>query len=392
MISCLNYFHTIYLGLLWIQSISCMSMLNKHSYFMDSNSDINNNDVVDMIASKGYLPDEKYLPKTSFVKSSDNEVTYLLSKLSDDELIKLLNEQPKKNEYDLKDIVKLAFDSKFVKDNKLNVDNTPREVNNDFDTQNSVKKRFRTVPEKNKSQIAFFKLDNKQVYPYSFKADADPNYVAIQKLSNILYSRPIETDKDEKTTEDEEKKELLFDVLVSQLKTLCCKKTRHINKVTKYQPVNDFVPANAGHNVNALDSKTERNEHMFLIINDEIKSNGSDELISVDPDSLERNSSVLLLGPINTPLTNSQLKLVMYRISNELSKPEYIPLLQQLSEGNLTGNNIKLMKSLVTGPETRRYIKPHRCNHQSKLARIYGGPKWLICTGYLNLNTPSYYD
>lgn len=86
------------------------------------------------------------------------------------------------------------------------------------------------------------------------------------------------------------------------------------------------------------------------------------------------------------------LQFQMYRISNELSKPEYIPLLQQLSDGNLTGNNVKLMKSLVTGPETRRYIKPHRCNHQSKLARVYGGPKWLICTGYLNLNKPSLYD
>lgn len=82
----------------------------------------------------------------------------------------------------------------------------------------------------------------------------------------------------------------------------------------------------------------------------------------------------------------------MDRISNELSKPDYLTLLKQLSEGTLSSNNVRLMKSLVSGPETRRYIKPHRCNHQSKLARIYGGPKWLICTGYLNLNTASLYD
>lgn len=42
--------------------------VNKHSYFLD-NSDVNNNDVVDLIASKGYLPNDKYLPKTSLVKS-----------------------------------------------------------------------------------------------------------------------------------------------------------------------------------------------------------------------------------------------------------------------------------------------------------------------------------
>lgn len=82
----------------------------------------------------------------------------------------------------------------------------------------------------------------------------------------------------------------------------------------------------------------------------------------------------------------------MSRISNELSKPEYMPLLKKISEGVLDDSNFAFMKSLVTGPYSRRYVKPHRCNHQSKLARVYGGPKWLICTGYLNMNTPSVYD
>lgn len=82
----------------------------------------------------------------------------------------------------------------------------------------------------------------------------------------------------------------------------------------------------------------------------------------------------------------------MMRISNELSKPEYVPLLQQISDGTLSDENIRLVNSLVSGPQTRRYIKPHRCNHQSRLARVYGGPKWIVCTGYLNLNTPSLYD
>lgn len=80
----------------------------------------------------------------------------------------------------------------------------------------------------------------------------------------------------------------------------------------------------------------------------------------------------------------------MNRVSNELSKPEYATLLQQLSNGTLNDNSV--MKNVMYAPETRRYIKAHRCNHQSKLAKIYGGPKWLICTGYLNINTPSLYD
>lgn len=82
----------------------------------------------------------------------------------------------------------------------------------------------------------------------------------------------------------------------------------------------------------------------------------------------------------------------MTRLSNELSKPEYLPILQQISEGTVSETNSHVLKSLVSGPATRRYIKPHRCNHQSKLSKIYGGPKWIICSGYLNLNTPSLYD
>lgn len=82
----------------------------------------------------------------------------------------------------------------------------------------------------------------------------------------------------------------------------------------------------------------------------------------------------------------------MNRISKELAKPEYAPILKQLSEGTLQSPNMGLMKNLITGPETRRYIKPHRCNYQSKLARVFGGTRWIICSGYLNLNTPSLYD
>lgn len=82
----------------------------------------------------------------------------------------------------------------------------------------------------------------------------------------------------------------------------------------------------------------------------------------------------------------------MNRISNELMKPEYISFLQKLSSGTLNESNTSVLKNFITGPNTRRYIKAHRCNHQSKLSKVYGGPKWLICTGYLNINTPSLYD
>lgn len=80
----------------------------------------------------------------------------------------------------------------------------------------------------------------------------------------------------------------------------------------------------------------------------------------------------------------------MNKISNELNKPDYVPLLEELSRGKINTDNV--MQRLIIGQPTRKYIKPHRCNYQSKLARIYGGPRWLICTGYLNINTPSLYD
>ncbi|RVE43270.1 hypothetical protein evm_012100 [Chilo suppressalis] len=378
------------IGFLLFNFGSSMSIQsNKKSYFLD-NSGIEN-DVADLMSAKGYLPNENILPKTTVIKAGDNDVTYLLSKLSDEELVKLLNAQPMKTEYDLNDVVKFALDSNVqnVKIKPEPTDDTIKDVNKPFYNQNNNEKKFRSITERGRPHIAFFRLENKQVDPYSTKIDRDPNYNALQKINNMLYSRPAEMANDDKTVEDDEKKELLFDVLVAQLKKLCCKKTKSVKYTKKYQGINDYQSII---NMNSQNHKIMTNEHMFLIINDEIKSNGSDELISVDPDSLEQNSSVLLLGPIVTPLSDFQLRLVMSRISNELSKPEYLPLLQQLSAGTLSGNNIKLMKSLVTGPETRRYIKPHRCNHQSKMTRIYGGPKWLICTGYLNLNTPSLYD
>lgn len=45
-------------------------MINKHSYFLDNSNA--NNDVVDIIASKGidYIPNENFLPKATVVKNT----------------------------------------------------------------------------------------------------------------------------------------------------------------------------------------------------------------------------------------------------------------------------------------------------------------------------------
>ncbi|XP_031769900.1 uncharacterized protein LOC113522944 isoform X2 [Galleria mellonella] len=361
---CLRFLFSFGFSLFWIQMVISMSMLkNERSYFMDNFEP--ENDLANIIYSKSYMPDDRELPKISLIKKADEE------------LIKLLNTQPKKNEYDLNDLVKIAFDSKSVYEDtfKHNEDQVRQHnILNENNNQNNKKLNFKARIEKDNDPIAVFRLENKEVDPY-VKSD-DSNYIAVKKLNNLLSNYQINSDID---SVDDDKKELLFDVLVSQLKTLCCKKKKPTNLSMMY-------------NIITKHAQKMTREYIFLVVNDEIKNNVSDELISVDPDSLDRNSSVLLLGPVKTPLTDIQLKLVINRISNELSKPEYLPLLQQLSDGTLNYKNIKLSKSFVSGPETRRYIKPHRCNHQSKLAKIYSGPKWLLCTGYLNINVPSLYD
>lgn len=110
----------------------------------------------------------------------------------------------------------------------------------------------------------------------------------------MLYSRPQK----DILTENDYKKETVFNILVSQLKTLCCKN----NKVKK---VKNTVTTK---NTKQIKKPT---EYIFLVVNDEVKSNTSDELIRVDPDSLSKNSSVLLLGPITTPLSDMETMIVV---------------------------------------------------------------------------------
>ncbi|CAH1643607.1 unnamed protein product [Spodoptera littoralis] len=393
----------------WIHAVLPMSSIsdkNPASYPAEWNSDIAEYLVVKgLVPNDKDLPNEKSLASASIVKDMDNDVTYLLSKLPDDELIKLLNEQPSKSEYNINDIVKLA--TKYTtnlappKDKETILSKSLAQFKSVFESPKKNKK-ISTSLEKPKQEGPVFRLEDKELDPFASNRGADPQYVAVQKLNNLLYSHPSEVESDTKNDDEDKKKELLFDVLVAQLKTLCCKRNKPSKKKDKTKLklkalLNDIMPQPIIQKPYVPEHKysqtTTPNEHMFLIINDEIKSNGSDDgLISVDPESLGSNSSVMLLGPIATPLSEAQLKIVMMRITNELSKPEYIPLLQQISEGTLSDENIRLVNSLVSGPQTRRYIKPHRCNHQSKLAKVYGGPKWLVCTGYLNLNAASLYD
>ncbi|CAG4925630.1 unnamed protein product [Colias eurytheme] len=353
-----------------------MNSLNEPSYFMDNNGPENN--LAEIISSKSYLPNENQLPKVSLIKKEGDEATYLLSKLSDEDLVKLLSEQPTKSEYDLSDIAKIAVGSNSRNLEETSIKNTK---NAKFGGIKNKKYDANNINDDGQ-QMPFFRLDNKKI---DVDVNKDANYKALKKLKSLLSVLPQDSLNDDI---DDKRKELLFDVLVNQLKTLCCKKSVPARQQSdsKIHSILDRLSSSK-----SILNK-EPNEYMFLIINDEIKSNGSDELIFVDPETLQQNSSVLLLGPISTPLTDGQLKIIMKRISNELSKPEYLSLLQQLSEGNLSDDNLRLMKNFIHGSESRRYIKPHRCNHQSKLARIYGGPKWLICTGYINLNTPSLYD
>lgn len=259
-----------------------------------------------------------------FICISDGDVTYLLSKLSDDELIKLLREQPNKIEYNLKDIMKIAAGSKVLNNYNAVADLPSKPVpalNKIFETPKKIK-RFQKVSDRPKPSGAFFRLENKEVDPFSPNSDGDPQYAAIQKLNNLLYSRPSEVDVESKNDDEDEKKELLFDVLVAQLKTLCCKRNKPTKKKEKTNLklkalLSDIMPQEIVQkpyvqaHAYSQTATTMPEEHMFLIINDEIKSNGSDGLISVDPESLGANSSVMFLGPIATPLSEAQLKVVV---------------------------------------------------------------------------------
>lgn len=157
-----------------------------------------------------------------------------------------------------------------------------------------------------------FKLNHKDVDRFAFNADGDPKYNAYQTINNILYSHPRETNSEE--TEDN--KEMIFDVLVAQLKSLCCKKSKPKKTNNKLKLVMETFFKRLYEKKQAVKNRASVNglgltkEYIFLVVNDEIKTNNvsdDNELIQVDPDSLSKNSSVLLLGPLTTPLNEIEL-------------------------------------------------------------------------------------
>lgn len=231
---------------------------------------------------------------------SDTDATYLLSKLPDAELIKLLDEHPLKNEYDVKDLVQIALEN-----------DIKYEMNNGRNPSSPKSSQYKQGL--GETSQPFFRLENKPVLSQS---KVDFNYNALQKINSLLNSRPQETE------DDADNREMIFDVLVAQLKTLCCKGHKGKKETKTLVERNDQMPYLS--NINSDDNiksnseykphiiyRTVTTEHMFLILNEEIKSNGTDDLISVDPESLGKNSSVLLLGPLNRPLSDGQLKVVV---------------------------------------------------------------------------------
>ncbi|XP_046974777.1 uncharacterized protein LOC124541033 [Vanessa cardui] len=373
--------------LIIVQTAESMSN-QRHNFLLNVDKP---EDDIDFMSSKGYLPNDKLLPQLSVMKNTKNDISYILSKLTDEELIRLLNIDPKKNVYDLNDIVRIAVGGKTTQNEKVSA---PAQMKQGYidDTLTKVNNKIYPIAYLSDTQTAYHKLNHKEILPQKQKNSA--SFLALKKLNSLIHNRSQKDLEEEKLSD--EKKELLFDILVAQLKTLCCKSTAK-KRIPQFNDVHneniaEKMETQPQNKPQAYIRDVKNNEYIFLVLNDEIKNMDNDDLVLVDPDTLEKNSSVLILGPVTSPLTDNQLKIVMNRISNELSKPEYTSLIQQLSDGTISDSNISVMKNFISGPETRRYIKAHRCNHQSKLAKIYGGPKWLICTGYLNINTPSLYD
>ncbi|XP_061714802.1 uncharacterized protein LOC133523310 [Cydia pomonella] len=331
-------------------------------------------DIASILLSHQFVAEKSDLPETAVVaKGSDDDTTIFISKLSDTELISLLQKKQKQDNLDM-------TDNKTVE----------KSINKAKKRKNKKESSLHVPYQGSDRGSAFFRIDDKEVEPYNIKVGADPNYLAHQKIQNLLHSASIQNPVD-LSEETEENKEILFDILTAQLKKLCCKSSK--TKKIKQKEVNppSFKPLLSISNSHDNNQSTDvlQYEQMFLIVNDEIPNDQGSDIIYVDPDSLSQNSSVVLLGPITTSLSDPQLNIVMNRITLELSKPEYIPLLQELSEGTYNKDNTRLINSLVSGSNTRRYVKPHRCNQRYPLSQ---GPKWLICTGYLNINTPSLYD
>lgn len=155
----------------------------------------------------------------------------------------------------------------------------------------------------------YYRLPNKKVNTENLQ----PNYEAFQKLSKVLDERSKSVLDDLKN--DVNAKELLYDMLVSEIKALCCNKYNEEIQ-PKSRPDSTTILSNGSHNNEKVSApqptknilKIVQTEVMFVVVNDDItNSNVSDKVLYVDPDSLSSNSSIMILGQIKKHLTDNQL-------------------------------------------------------------------------------------
>ncbi|XP_041973890.1 uncharacterized protein LOC121729439 [Aricia agestis] len=339
-----------YLYLLMVPTVLTYSFLNDLRDVKNSRTE---DDIADILKTIGYISEDPDAMKRISDKAPEvirDDEAHILSKLSDNELLVLLNVQNNKN-------VNLAESD--VIPIPINKHNRPGKDHFEDVLVNNAKKTD-----------ALFRLESEVLKPQLQNSEA---YKAWQKINNLLSDFTMQPNNNEEQSLNDAEREILFDILVQQLKSLCFNKK--MNLPIKKQYISPGQQNNE--------------EYMFLILSEDINEKDN-ELVSWNSNILEKNASVVVLGPIAGPITKHQLNNIMKRVTTEFSKPEYLSLLQHLSEGMIKNKTVKDI--LVLDAQSRRYMKPHRCNHRSQLARVYGGPKWLLCTGYLNLNTPSLYD
>lgn len=156
------------------------------------------------------------------------------------------------------------------------------------------------------------------------QADRD----AFIKISKALYKRPV-SEKYGAGVDDEHSKKLLNGVLVAQLQSLLDNnrflsmkdEVAHndlysipisnpkVAPIVNPEPIPivkaSVTPTQFG-NV-AKTPEGQPKEHLFLVLNEELKTVTHEELIYVDPNSLSEDSTVFVLGGLNDMFSNEEL-------------------------------------------------------------------------------------
>lgn len=149
---------------------------------------------------------------------------------------------------------------------------------------------------------AHFRLEDQKV---QHDVKSDLNYYALQKINNILHGRPDRAhipDKENENGNDEKK--LLFDLLIDELNSLFYKNTKMDH--TQSLPTMSKI----------LNQRTEKSspmktEQLFLIINDDIEESANKELTYLDPNYVNDDSSIILLGDVAPSVTDERLYIMV---------------------------------------------------------------------------------